>query len=250
MSDLILFDVIRVFTTPQERSNAELRAIEENPANAAPLPKPGEAPSEKELPLAKYKMWQTGKRLRINFVGGNSRVKERLIETANEWTEYANLHFDFGEHEQSEIRISFTNTGSWSYIGTDALLIPQSQATMNFGWLRPDSPDETYSQVVLHEFGHAIGCIHEHQTPVAGVPWNKGAVYEFYMGPPNNWSKEYVDLNIFDTYSADQTNHSEFDPDSIMVYPIPQEHTIGDFEVPWSSQLSEIDKRFIAEMYP
>ena len=36
-----------------------------------------------------------------------------------------------------------------------------------------------------------------------------------------------------------------------MLYPVPQEQTIGDFAVPWqNSRLSDLDKQFIGEMYP
>lgn len=51
---------------------------------------------------------------------------------------------------------------------------------MNYGWLYPDTPDQEYSRVVLHEFGHALGAIHEHQHPEAAIPWDKPKVYEYY----------------------------------------------------------------------
>ena len=69
--------------------------------------------------------------------------------------------------------------------------IPQNEPTMNYGWLAPDNDDEEGPRVVTHEFGHALGCIHEHQNP-PGLIWNKRVVYEYYMKPPNNWTKEEV----------------------------------------------------------
>ena len=61
--------------------------------------------------------------------------------------------------------------GSWSYIGTDALHIPKESKTMNLGFIDRST--------VMHEFGHALGLIHEHQSPFkGGFGWNKEEVGE------------------------------------------------------------------------
>ena len=74
--------------------------------------------------------------------------------------------------------------------------------------------------------------------------------YDYYSGPPNNWTKEQVDINLFTRYSADMTQFSAFDRKSIMLYPIPNAFTEGDFEVGWNRTLSTTDKRYIAKLYP
>ena len=48
--------------------------------------------------------------------------------------------------------------------------IPLNQATMNLGW-----QDEG---VVLHEFGHTLGFIHEHQNPEGGIQWESRQRYQ------------------------------------------------------------------------
>jgi hypothetical protein len=116
-------------------------------------------------------------------------VQAKVEEFAHQWSDHGDVKFDFGSDPQAEIRISFQHQGSWSYVGTDALSVPSDEPTMNYGWLTPGSPDNEYSRVVLHEFGHALACIHEHQHPEAGIPWDKEAVYNYYTGPPNNWTK-------------------------------------------------------------
>ncbi|SCN42212.1 Uncharacterized protein BCRIVMBC938_06247 [Bacillus wiedmannii] len=35
-----------------------------------------------------------------------------------------------------------------------------------------------------------------------------------------------------------------------MQYPVPNELTIGDYEVGWNKHLSELDGKFIQELYP
>ncbi len=204
------------------------------------------------LALSTAKLWQNGRSLRVTFLGGHNTVRSRVIELARRWENHANLHFDFlsDDGQESDIRIAFQPGGSWSYIGTDAKLVSQGEPTMNFGWLTPASSDDTYSRVVLHEFGHALGAIHEHQHPEGNIPWDKEAVYAYYGDTPNNWSQEQVDVNLFQKYDENLLNYSAFDPASIMLYPILNALTVGDWEVGWNAQLSAQDKQFMSENYP
>jgi hypothetical protein len=124
---------------------------------------------------------------------------------------------------------------------------------MNFGWLDLNYNDkEEYQRVVKHEFGHMLGAVHEHQNPAAegSIPWDRDAVYKYYMGPPNNWTREEVDNNIFEKYSTTRTQYSQFDKDSIMLYSISNKLTIGDYEVPLNTNISEMDKEFMNTIYP
>lgn len=200
--------------------------------------------------LVDSKKWEPGQILRVRFLDGNPAIHRKVEAIAHQWSQFINIKFNFGNHAKSEIRISFRPGGSWSLIGTDALGRKQSEPTMNYGWLKTSSSDEEYSRVVLHEFGHALGCIHEHQHPEAGIPWDKNAVYRYYMGPPNNWSKEDVDRNLFSRYSKSITQFSKFDTKSIMLYPIPKALTTNGYEVRASSTLSETDKAFMRSIYP
>jgi len=202
--------------------------------------------------LAVPKKWANGKRLRVHFLGGEPLVQEKVKHYAALWEPYANIHFDFVNDPAAEIRVGFVMDGtSWSALGTDSLetnFFPPGTATMNYGWLTPESEEQEFSRVIVHEFGHALGCIHEHQNPANNIPWNREAVYRYYAD--RGWNKARVDQNLFRKYEMDQSQYTEFDQKSIMLYPIPKELTDGKMEVGWNRQLSETDKRFIAEQYP
>jgi len=187
--------------------------------------------------------------IKVQFLGGIPRQKKLVMKYAQEWMEYANIEFEFTVLP-GIIRVSFKEgQGSWSYVGKEALQINNKQPTVNFGWLTKDVEEEEARRVILHEFGHVLGMTHEHKSPASSIPWNKKAVYDFYKGPPNFWDKETVDTNLFNVYQGEMTN-SEYDPKSIMHYPIPNELTIGDYSVGWNDNLSNQDKEFIGKIYP
>jgi hypothetical protein len=163
----------------------------------------------------------------------------------------ANLTLDFVTGGAAEIRISFAEEGfSWSTVGTDALTVGSSAATMNYGWLEPSTSLREYQRVVRHEFGHALGMIHEHQNPAAQgqIPWDKPKVYAYYA--QQGWSKDDVDFNIFQVYSEESTNHTAFDPTSIMEYAIPDSLTVGSYSIGWNTEFSQNDTDFMRRQYP
>lgn len=190
------------------------------------------------------KTWPNGSTLSIRFMEGSPEQKEIVKQYAPQWTEYANLNFEFNDAFDADIRIAFANDGAWSYVGTDAKGIHVSRPTMNFGWL-----DEG---VVLHEFGHAISLAHEHQNPDKGISWNEEAVIRDLSGPPNNWDVATIRHNVLRKYSHNQVNGTAFDAKSIMLYSFPAEWTTDGFHTEPNDVLSDIDKQFAAsvKMYP
>jgi hypothetical protein len=251
-------DPIKVCTdrslSAEQLVEASRRAIQETPENVPTVTTtalPGVyTPQPEEIAILTGKKWQTGRTLRVRFLDGLPSVQTKVENLARQWSNFANISFEFGAQANADIRISFSPGGSWSYLGTDVLVIPQNEQTMNFGWLTPSSSDDEISRVTLHEFGHALSAIHEHQSPAANIPWDTQAVYAYYMAPPNSWTKEQIDRNIFSKYSSTLTNASSFDPESIMLYAIPNSLTIGDYEVGWNRVLSATDKSFIGAIYP
>jgi len=134
------------------------------------------------------------------------------MEWASEWSKHCAIQFHkvdtpFG----SDIRVNFTDQGSWSYIGTDATSIPLESFTMNLGFID--------KATVIHEFGHALGLIHEHQSPFeGGFEWNKEAVIKSLMGPPNYWDMDRIENNMFRRYKKGDLDGTFYDTKSIMHY--------------------------------
>lgn len=220
---------------------------EGDPRTCAPTLRKGPIP---ELAFDEDKRWQTGQVLLISFLDGEPALWSRVEKHAREWTRHANLRFDFGGHAHPDIRISFRTTGYSSLLGTDAARQRAAEPTMSLGGFTASADEDELRRVVLHEFGHALGCIHEHQSPSARIPWDEDAVYRYYRDH-HGWPREQVKHNVIDRYASSLLRFSErHDPLSIMQYPVPRELTGGQLEIGWNSALSVEDKRFIALMYP
>lgn len=190
------------------------------------------------------KKWAPGRTLRIAFLDGADYYTHMVRRVASQWLQYVNLGFDFVSNPaQAEVRISFSLAGAWSFIGTDNLGIDPSRPTMNFGFISEGT--------ILHEFGHLLGCIHEHQHPEADIPWDKPEVYTYYQGPPNNWDQQTVNVNLFQKYSREITQFGKYDTKSIMHYAIDgQLLTDPSRATGWNEALSQADIDYVKRVYP
>jgi len=155
-----------------------------------------------------------------------------------------NLTFNFVEKSYNgtpDIRISFDKKdGCFSALGKDALNYKKEDATMNFAWLDVCT--------ILHEFGHAIGMNHEHQSPYSSIKWNKPVLYLYYW-LTIGWDTNTVDENVINKFDKKNNTASKFDPLSIMLYYYPAILTIDFVGTSENTRLSGYDVEWISKTY-
>lgn len=223
--------------------------------------------------------------LKIAFLDGNDHQKEwvRQVIDKNLAPLISKIRLEWNAPvEESHIRISFgIPNQAWSMIGSDALQVPKNQPTMNLGWLDDDIQYDVpelkgTGMVVLHEFGHAMGMIHEHQNPKGNpIVWNKPVVYE-ELARTNGWNKQLVDRNVFQKYGdyelcqqakeeediikrkleiqnycqGELVNGSEYDPESVMHYFFPARWIKeGPKKLLVNETFSKTDKKWLRKYY-
>ena len=199
--------------------------------------------SEPDRARRSTKLWAVGASIRVGFIGGSPEQRRKVEALASEWTKFANVHFKFVQSGESDVRVAFdSSAGSWSFVGTDALAVDKKEPTMNLAWIEREN--------VLHEFGHVLGLIEEHQNPNAKIKWNRAAILKSLQGPPNFWSRDQIEEKVFKQVPREQLgDYRDFDPKSIMTFAFPPEQT-GGVALGLATDLSESDKALVRQLYP
>ncbi|KAJ7307769.1 hypothetical protein DFH08DRAFT_975380 [Mycena albidolilacea] len=124
---------------------------------------------------------------------------------------------------------------------------------MNLGWINDDSTTTKEDKaVILHEFGHVLGLLHEHQSPARGwrLTLDEMAVYAYYA-MTQAWNKTMIKSQIIDVYNnTDVSNYSALDLKSIMMYFLPAPMNKQRIEVATNYELSDLIKAYMMINYP
>ena len=198
------------------------------------------------------KCWPRGTVLKVHFAQAAPALRERTLHAARQWL-VPGVQLDIVETDDphdAPLRLTFRpRAGNWSYVGRDCLEIRGGQPTMNLGDVSLESSDDDFNSLVIHEFGHALGFVHEHVHPDARIRWRKQAVYEDLGGEPNLWDRATVDANVFESYERSDLVATPFDPVSVMIYPIAASWTTSGKAFTPSARLSDGDAETVALLY-
>lgn len=200
------------------------------------------------------KVWNPGDTIRIKFLPGGSyspELENQVKQYAAEWLEYANLYFEYvGTEQDADVKIGFKLDNrklAWSTIGTDCKAIPQNEASLNLV-LNGTENASVIKGEILRGFGHVLGLGFEHKNPDSPVEFSDMATM-YYQMFCNLSATDIQELLPY--YTTDQTNHTMYDPLSIMVLEIPS-MIVSDpsYATTYNRELSEMDKNFIDSLYP
>lgn len=194
----------------------------------------------------KNKYWTPGQVIRVRFLNGSATLQNKVFAYAEQWEQHANINFQKVSSGTAEVRVLFSNNGHWSYVGKDLLYVPANQQTMNLQFADNTSEAEI-KRTTLHEFGHTLGLRHEQQQPLSNIPWNTTAVYAYYA--QFGWSQQQVNEQVLNKNTTESSQYTNFDPTSIMEYPVSAALTTNGYSIPWNNQLSATDKSFIGKVY-
>ncbi|MHB0972558.1 MAG: zinc metalloprotease [Thermoanaerobaculia bacterium] len=188
--------------------------------------------------------------LRVRFLNPDAApgLADQVFATAREWSRAGNAVRIERTAVGGNVRILFIDGRvSESVLGREVLTKPASAATMRLAVLNRDLAPNELRWMTLHEFGHALGLIHEYAKPhLASLCVDPAAVRAAF---PEE-SQDVLGREFFGE-GFNPSACTDFDRSSVMLYAIPDAWTCDRKSgLPYNNRISQLDDLLIGRLYP
>jgi hypothetical protein len=199
--------------------------------------------------------WPDGALLDVCFLDGSPESERAFLDVLKEEVDLTNLKLSPAPRACSngdgQIRVSFSQPGYWSFVGTEALLIPPPDPTLNLQGMGLDGGwTDDMKGTARHEIGHLLGLFHEHQHPDVDCGFKSDEEIAVLL----NWTLQQARTN-FDKIKRDANIITgAYDPKSVMHYQLsPSFFVAGEnarcYIESRNNVLSADDTQFLKDLY-
>ena len=246
---------------PDLLADAERRAVELNPDNAAERRTVKRSPSgrrggSRRIAVVIARKWpRSGVKLSVSFMDNPAKaLRSRILQHMNAWGSHANVLFSETQGT-GQVRIARLDqpedmAGYWSWVGTEILEIALDQPTLNLEGFTMKTKESEFRRVVRHEAGHTMGFDHEHMRTGIVHQIDKTKAYEYY-DRESGWDVKEVNEQVLTPLAERSLMGSrETDPTSIMCYHMPASVMKNGKAIRGGKDINPSDYAFAASLYP
>jgi hypothetical protein len=222
-----------------------------NPLNAVAMDTLGLTLPPQHIAVMSHKYWGAdGADLTFGFMEPTQAdFRNRISDHFNSWGKFCQVKASWTQTDP-QIRITREGDGYWSYVGVDILSIPKNKPTMCLADFTMKTSEAEWKRVVRHEFGHTLGCPHEHMRVALVSRLDEGKTIAFFLRN-QGWSPQTTRQQVLTPLSEASIRGSVgADDTSIMCYQLPGTITKDGKPIPGGLDFSEIDMSFMATIYP